>query len=126
MNPDEHHLALPKLYGAPAYARPPRVFEVNDRPPDPDDLPLEADRDDEALALAPAPVEPPADDSPAHAPLGEVPSADAPGVEPEIASAREIVDPVETKAETEAGAATGSTSPSPFSVRALGRIIPRR
>ena len=35
--------AMPKLYGAPAYARPP-VAAVNpvDRPFDPDDLPIEA------------------------------------------------------------------------------------
>jgi hypothetical protein len=42
---DEHHVALPKLYGAPAYARPPRpVVEVTPRPPDEDDLPLEVFR----------------------------------------------------------------------------------
>jgi hypothetical protein len=39
---DEQHVALPKLYGAPAYARPPRpVTEDADRPFDPDDLPIE-------------------------------------------------------------------------------------
>jgi hypothetical protein len=39
---DEQHIALPKLYGAPAYARPPRtVVDVADRPFDPDDLPIE-------------------------------------------------------------------------------------
>ncbi len=39
---DEQHVALPKLYGAPAYARP--VIEVMEapRPFDPDDLPIEA------------------------------------------------------------------------------------
>lgn len=39
---DEQHVALPKLYGAPAYARP--VIEVVEapRPFDPDDLPIEA------------------------------------------------------------------------------------
>ena len=39
---DEQHMALPKLYGAPAYARP-SVIPVApvDRPFDPDDLPLE-------------------------------------------------------------------------------------
>jgi hypothetical protein len=51
---DEHaHVALPKLYGAPAYARPP-VLPVApvERPFDPDDLPLEAERtrDEEQLA----------------------------------------------------------------------------
>ena len=44
--------ALPKLYGAPAYARPP-VLAVNpvDRPFDPDDLPLEAERSQEDKEL---------------------------------------------------------------------------
>ena len=39
---DEQHVALPKLYGAPAYARPPRQATAEvDRPFDPDDLPIE-------------------------------------------------------------------------------------
>ena len=44
--------ALPKLYGAPAYARPP-VLSLNpvDRPFDPDDLPLEAERTQEDKEL---------------------------------------------------------------------------
>lgn len=42
---EQHHIALPKLYGAPAYARPPRIVEPQPRPFDPDDLPLEAFRD---------------------------------------------------------------------------------
>ena len=38
---DEHkHLALPKLYGAPAYARPSVPHAPIERPFDPDDLPL--------------------------------------------------------------------------------------
>src|SRR4051812_5855471 len=52
---DEHaHVALPKLYGAPAYARPPVVpVAPVERPFDPDDLPLEAarSRDDHDLAV---------------------------------------------------------------------------
>jgi hypothetical protein len=44
VEPDDHHIALPKLYGAPAYARPPRTYDIEDRPPDLDDLPLEAYR----------------------------------------------------------------------------------
>jgi hypothetical protein len=39
---DEQHIALPKLYGAPAYARPVAVVETGPRPFDPDDLPIEA------------------------------------------------------------------------------------
>lgn len=42
MTIDEQHVALPRLYGAPAYARPPRPVEVSPRPFDPDDLPIEA------------------------------------------------------------------------------------
>jgi hypothetical protein len=44
--------AMPKLYGAPAYARPP-VLALNpvERPFDPDDLPLEAERTKEDQEL---------------------------------------------------------------------------
>ncbi len=39
---DERHMALPKLYGAPAYARPTVVpVAPVERPFDPDDMPLE-------------------------------------------------------------------------------------
>jgi hypothetical protein len=44
---DEHHVALPTLYGAPAYARPPAAIPVEERPFDPDELPIEAMRTDE-------------------------------------------------------------------------------
>ena len=43
---DEQHIALPQLYGAPAYARPPAVVE-GERPFDPDELPIEAFQTDE-------------------------------------------------------------------------------
>jgi hypothetical protein len=49
---DEHHVALPKLYGAPAYARPPSYASTADRPFDPDDLPIEAYQDDDDKAFA--------------------------------------------------------------------------
>jgi hypothetical protein len=53
--------ALPKLYGAPAYRRPQApVVHTAERPFDPDDLPIEALRDEDgelAVAVAqPAPV----------------------------------------------------------------------
>jgi len=51
---DEQHVALPKLYGAPAYARPAPKVEPTPRPIDPDDLPLEAIRTDEEQQLAQA------------------------------------------------------------------------
>ena len=41
---DEQHVALPKLYGAPAYARPPRLVPGDvEKPFDPDDLPIEVE-----------------------------------------------------------------------------------
>jgi hypothetical protein len=46
---DEQHVALPKLYGAPAYARPPAPVAVTPRPFDPDDLPLVAHQSDDEL-----------------------------------------------------------------------------
>jgi hypothetical protein len=49
---DEQHVALPKLYGAPAYARPPRPVAVADRPFDPDDLPIEIEQTPEERYLA--------------------------------------------------------------------------
>lgn len=52
MATDENHMALPKLYGAPAYARP-SVIPVApvDRPFDPDDLPLEVAQTEEEREL---------------------------------------------------------------------------
>ena len=48
MSIEEQHVALPKLYGAPAYARPPITVEEHVvRPFDPDDLPIAAFQTDE-------------------------------------------------------------------------------
>jgi hypothetical protein len=44
---DEQHVALPKLYGAPAYARPAAPVATTTRPFDPDDLPIEAAQTEE-------------------------------------------------------------------------------
>jgi hypothetical protein len=50
---DEQHIALPKLYGAPAYARPaPIAEETAEKPFDPDDLPIEAFQTPEERYLA--------------------------------------------------------------------------
>ena len=51
MSIDEQHIALPKLYGAPAYARPVASVSTGPRPFDPDDLPIEASRTDEEHEL---------------------------------------------------------------------------
>ena len=49
---DEQHMALPHLYGGPAYSRPPRPTPEIPRPFDPDELPLEAERSDEDVEWA--------------------------------------------------------------------------
>ena len=41
---DEEHVAHPRLYGAPAYARPPLSITPTALPPDPDDLPIAAEQ----------------------------------------------------------------------------------
>lgn len=46
------YFALPKLYGAPAYARPPRVVPESERPLDPDDLPIVAEMTEEERTYA--------------------------------------------------------------------------
>ena len=43
----QQHVALPKLYGQPAYARPPRVVVEQERPFDPDELPLTVEMTEE-------------------------------------------------------------------------------
>ena len=45
------HIALPHLYGAPAYARPPRHADASPRPFDPDALPLAAEMTAEERAF---------------------------------------------------------------------------
>ena len=49
-DPDPY-FALPKLYGAPAYARPPKIVPETERPLDPDDLPIAAEQTDDERAL---------------------------------------------------------------------------
>lgn len=52
MSLDEQHVALPKLYGAPAYARPRVPFDETPRPFDPDELPIAAARTPEEQQFA--------------------------------------------------------------------------
>ena len=47
MSIDEQHIALPKLYGAPAYLRPAAPVAVTPRPFDPDDMPIVAHQSDD-------------------------------------------------------------------------------
>jgi hypothetical protein len=47
---DEQYLAFPKLYKAPAYARPPAPVDPSDRPFDPDEMPLLAEQTPEERA----------------------------------------------------------------------------
>jgi hypothetical protein len=49
---EEQHIALPKLYGAPAYARPAAPVATAPRPFDPDELPIEAFQTDEEREYA--------------------------------------------------------------------------
>jgi hypothetical protein len=49
---EEHHVALPKLIGQPAYARPARPAEIQARPFDPDDLPILAEMTEHERQLA--------------------------------------------------------------------------
>jgi hypothetical protein len=49
---EEQHVALPKLYGAPAYGRPSRPAAEAPRPFDPDELPIEAFMTDDERAIA--------------------------------------------------------------------------
>jgi hypothetical protein len=47
---DEQNMALPQLYGGPAYSRPPRPVHEIVRPFDPDELPIEAERTEGEIA----------------------------------------------------------------------------
>lgn len=53
IQPDPY-FALPSLYGAPAYSRPPRPISVIERPLNADDLPLATDQTDEERRIADA------------------------------------------------------------------------
>jgi hypothetical protein len=47
MSFEEEHVAHPRLYGAPAYARPPLHVPTTAKPIDPDDLPIAAFQTDD-------------------------------------------------------------------------------
>lgn len=75
MSLDEQSHALPKLVGAPAYARPAPPVELAERPFDPDELPILAEQTPEERALFEASL---GDTSPA-APRPLAPGATAAG-----------------------------------------------
>ncbi len=52
MSIDDEHVAHPRLYGAPAYARPPATVAPTPLPLDPDDLPIAAAQTPAEQALA--------------------------------------------------------------------------
>lgn len=52
MYPDDEHVAHPRLYGAPAYARPPMQVTPTELPLDPDDLPIAAYQTPEEREIA--------------------------------------------------------------------------
>ena len=54
MSIDEEHVAHPRLYGAPAYARPPSTVAPTPLPLDPDDLPIAAAQTPQEQRLAEA------------------------------------------------------------------------
>ena len=121
MSDEQQHMALPRLYGGPAYSRPPRPVQEIVRPFDPDELPLEADRTeiDHALASelagatwsAPAPA--PA--KPRKTRRGRAATQSAVGV---AASG-----PAQGRGSTEKGDGAVGLQGRPFSLRGLGRIF---
>jgi hypothetical protein len=52
MSVELEHVAHPRLYGAPAYARPPLSVTPTALPIDPDDLPIAAEQTPEEQAIA--------------------------------------------------------------------------
>ena len=52
MYPEDQHVAHPRLYGAPAYARPPLQVTPTELPIDPDDLPIAAYQTPEEREIA--------------------------------------------------------------------------
>lgn len=142
MSVDEQHVAFPKLYKAPAYARPPAPVDPSDRPFDLDEMPLLAEQTPEersasvslvagitlAGALPPpvpagAYVTPPSapeastppsapEASTPERPTPEAPTPDMPTPEAP-ASGSGLAPPLE------APAPTPDLAPRPFSLRAL-------
>jgi hypothetical protein len=73
---DERPVALPKLYGAPAYARPPIKVQPTPRPFDPDQLPIQAHQTEDERQYA------------ARLPAHAYGSTEGQGAEPDANAAR--------------------------------------
>jgi hypothetical protein len=118
---EQQHMALPRLYGGPAYSRPARPAQDIVRPFDPDELPLEADRTEIDQALASelagatwsAPTPPPAKTRKAR--RGRAAAQSAVGV---AATGR-----AQGGASPENGDRHAVLQGRPFSLRGLGRIF---
>jgi len=118
---DEQHMAMPHLYGGPAYSRPSRPVEEIVRPFDPDELPLEADRTEIDHALASelagatwsAPTQPPAKARKAR--RGRAAVQSAVGVA--------ATGPAQGGGSLENGDLHAGLEGRPFSLRGLGRIF---
>lgn len=106
---ETRHVALPKLYGAPAYARPPAAVAHTQRPADPDDLPIVAEMTDDERTLA--------DHLVVARQSNHVPGAALSG------TAAGAVRPAGTATATAAG--PGSLLPRPFSIRGFADRIRR-
>ena len=100
---EQTHVALPKLMGAPAYARPPRTVRESPRPFDPDALPISAfQTDDERRLLETLPAR-------AYAPGGAM-----------------VLDAGAAQQGTNGHAERRGLQPRPFRLRNLaGRILDR-
>ena len=97
MSVDERPVALPKLYGAPAYARPPAPVPKSARPFDRDQLPLQVYQTEEERTVA------------AHLPARA------------YTTAIDLVGDTRPRAE---GGASGGLRPRLFNLRAIaGRLL---
>lgn len=107
---ETRHVALPKLYGAPAYARPPAAVAHTQRPADPDDLPIVAEMTDDERTLAD------------HLVVARQ-SGRVPGAAPSGTAAAGTARSAGTATATAAG--PGSILPRPFSIRGFADRIRR-
>jgi hypothetical protein len=114
---DEQHMALPQLYGGPAYSRPPRPVQEIVRPFDPDELPIEAkpkgirrSRAGKAAKVGQA----------AASPAVTSPAVTSPAVTSATVPSAAVPSPVAPRPHSNG---SGELQGRPFSLRNLGRIF---